>query len=103
MPETEEKKLFFKAFEDGKIKWKMCDPKSDFHGVYYKRIKDVKIELDSKEIVPMDDHSKRYGYRYKYRLVPDPNAKFKRSELINVNRLVGEYIYETIEEKPKKL
>lgn len=99
----EEKKLFFICVENNQVKYKMVDEKSDFHGVFYKKANCFDLVLESKTLVPMDDNTKRYGYRYKYKFVPKADSKFIRYELIDKRRLIGEYIYETIEEKPKEL
>jgi hypothetical protein len=98
-----ETNLYFKCVENGTIKYKMIDIKSGFHDIWYKRAKDCNLVLESKTLVPMDDHSKRYGYRYKYNIVADVNSKFKKCDLVDKRILRDNIEYDTKEEFPKKL
>jgi hypothetical protein len=98
-----ETNLYFKTIENGEIKYKMIDIKSDFHGLWFNRCKNCDLVLISKTLVPMDETTKRYGYKYTYQIVPDVNSKFKKCNLVDKRILADDYEYEIIEEFPKKL
>jgi hypothetical protein len=98
-----ETNLYFKVIENGTIKYKMIDIKSDFYGLWYNRCKNCDLVLESKALVPMDKTTKRYGYKYTYNIVPDVNDKFKKCQLVDKRILSDDYDYKIIEEFPKKL
>ena len=91
----ENEKKFYRTLENGKICYRMVDLKSKT-SMYYKRSKPCHLELDNKELVALNpDVDRSYGYKYTYKIVPDPNTRFGfKYEFVNEDVLIGEFVSE---------
>ncbi len=80
-----ENKLFYNTYENGKLTYRMIDAKSDIRTIAGGSIiigaktRQCKLEFYSKELVALNpDVDRSYGFKYTYKIVPDPNKRFRK-------------------------
>jgi hypothetical protein len=101
---TEEKK-YFRTYKDGKTCYNMIDVDScvqcGIHGLelttYYKRYKQCKLELQTKELIALNPTvDKSHGWKYTYKIIEDKTKRFHKVSRCDIHICEDELITDTL-------
>ena len=90
-----EENKFYITYENGAIAYRMLKKGYPMGSMIWKeKTKPCTLELVSKEMVPLNPNvDASFGYKYTYKIVPDPTKKFTTTRLcMHADELIGEYI-----------
>ena len=97
----ESEKKFYRTIENGKICYGMVDLKCEEvygHIHIYPKYKPCHLEFIDKELIALDpDHSRSYGFKYNYKIVPSTERfrkVHKHEQFIHGDMLIGDTVSE---------